>query len=146
SCSVSDDRNPPSLRKYISSNDYNQSRLLKNTSHISINSSYSIKSSSLYNYIINVFYQNQILFILLLILALFVIFLLLLFVYFQRHRQRQITSNNKNKKFYYRLIPHHQKHQTTINHNEHKLVCLKKDPTTTQVIQLDRIHTKNNNE
>jgi hypothetical protein len=149
SCFVSDDRNPSSLRQYISLNDYNQSRLISNTSDISINPSYSNKSSSLSNYLINLF-QNQfsliVLSIVLLILLLFIIFFLILFLYYQRYRQRQLPSNNKNKKFYYHLIPRRQKHQITINNNEHKLVCLRKDSSTANVIRIDGIPTKNNNE
>jgi hypothetical protein len=146
SCFVSDDRNPSSLRQYISLNDYNQSKLISN---ISINSSYSNKSSSLSNYLINLF-QNQfsliILSIILLSILLFIIFFLILYLYYQRHRQRQLTLNNKNKKFYYHLLPHRQKHQTTINNNEQKLVSLRKDSSTANIIRIGGIHTINNNE
>jgi hypothetical protein len=146
SCFVSDDRNPPSLREYMTLNDYNQSELLKNTSPISITFPSSTQSSSL----IDFFHQNQFLFILLsillLILLLFLIIFLFFYLYYQRHRQRQLTSNNKNQKFYYRLIPRHQKHPTTQNNNEHQLVRLRKPPSTTQVIHIGGIHTKTNHE
>src|SRR5437763_1837798 len=93
SCIVSDDRNPQSLSQYIPLNNYNQSRLLKNTSHISINSPDSIKPSSIFNNIINLFHQNQFPFILISILLLsiilFIIFFSILYNYFHRHRQRQ---------------------------------------------------------
>ncbi len=130
------DRNLPSLRYY------NQTRSFKNTSQISITS-----SSSISNYFIDLFHQNQFSFILLsifiLCLILVISFSLILFTYFQRHRQRPITSNTKNKKFYYNLIPHRQKHRTT----EQKLVRLRKDSSSTaQVIHPHGIHTKNNNE
>ncbi len=149
SCVLSNDRNPSSSRKYIPWVINNQATISTNRSHILIiNPSSSTKSSSSFDYIINII-QNQRLLILILIILLSVIFILLLFIYFQRPRQRQIPSNNKNKKFYYHLIPHRQKHETIINNNEHNLVRLRKDSPTPHIIQMSKAggkHTNNDNE
>ena len=149
SCVVSDDRNPLSLRKYIPWIINNQSRISKNISHISrLDPSYSTKSLSSFDYIINIIH-NQLLLILILSILLFLIFILILCIYFQRPRQRQIPLNNKTEKFYYHLIPHRQKQETIRNNNEHNLVHLRKDSPTPHIIRISiasGIHTNNNNE
>jgi hypothetical protein len=150
SCLVPDDGFLPPSREYIPLIDNNQSSLIQN---ISINSSNSIKSSTLYDYFINL-YEKQFVFVLILIIIfiilLFLIFILILFLCIHRqNRQRQLTTDNKNKKFYYRLIPRRQKCQTTADNNEHKLVRLRKTPPTSQVIRISTasgIHTNDNNE
>ncbi len=145
SCSISNGHNYLTLGPYTPSDKYNQTKSLKNNSQISITS----PSSSISNYLIDLFHENQFLFILLSIfilsLALVLICSLILFVYFQRRRQQPSRSNDKNKKFYYNLIP---RRRTTNNNNEQKLVRLRKNNSSTpsQVIRIDGIHNNDNEE
>jgi hypothetical protein len=144
-CLISNNYHLPALRQY---NDYNQTKLLKNTSQISNTSSSSFHSIS--NYLIDLFHQKQFLFILLsvfiLSLALVCIFSLILFVYFQRRRQRPTRTNDKNKKFYYNLIPHRTTTTNNNNNNEQKLVRLRKHSSTSQVIRIGGIHNNETEE